>query len=88
MVKIIIFFDGSKIYYLNNLIHRDNQPAMTLKEDFRTEIYYVKKGDYHRLDGPAVIRTGMSPLWYYNNVHIRCNSQEEFERLIKLKLLW
>jgi hypothetical protein len=44
----------------------------------------------HRLNGPAymdmIYRECMQ--WYYNGKYIRCSSQEEFERLIKLRLLW
>lgn len=43
----------------------------------------------HHDDGPAVyslIHEWES--WYYHGQRINCNSQEEFERLIKLKEFW
>ena len=38
----------------------------------------------HRVDGPALIYNNIKN-WYYRGQLIDCFSQEEFERLIKLK---
>lgn len=44
-----------------------------------------EKGFRHRLDGPAIEDRNGDKRWYYHGRHIDCSSQEEFERLIKLK---
>jgi len=51
-------------------------------------ITYVLKDSvlYHRLDGPAQERKGVYSykMWWYNGQSILVNSQEEFERYLKL----
>lgn len=47
----------------------------------------------HREDGPAIeepfgIDEGFSYKWWYKGETIICNSQKEFEKLIKLKAFW
>jgi len=44
----------------------------------------------HRDDGPAIIYGDESELqmWWYQGKFIDCSSQEEFERLLKLKAFW
>jgi hypothetical protein len=60
---------------------------------FKTEningIFYLKGENYfHREDGPAIERANGDLYWYYENKNIDCSSQEEFERILKLKLFW
>lgn len=50
---------------------------------------------YHRLNGPAVIEMIMinqklqvNCKWYYYGTEINCSSQEEFEKILKLKIFW
>ena len=43
-------------------------------------------GKRHREDGPAVEYADGNKDWFYHGVHVDCSSQEEFERLIKLKV--
>jgi hypothetical protein len=45
-------------------------------------------GLYHREDGPAFISTFGTQYWYYDGQYIHCSSQEEFERILKLKAFW
>jgi hypothetical protein len=52
------------------------------------ETYYYLDNEYHRLDGPARIWSDGYKEWYYQGKLIKCNSQEEFERYLKLKLFW
>ena len=42
----------------------------------------------HREDGPAVELFYGYKEWWYHGKWVDCSSQEEFERLIKLKALW
>jgi len=43
----------------------------------------------HIEDGPAVIQKiyGIQ-FWWYKGKYIPCNSQEEFERILRLKAFW
>jgi hypothetical protein len=56
---------------------------------------YFKYGEYHRLLGPAltykadnVFNIPYCNKWFFNGELIDCSSQEEFERIIKLKHFW
>ena len=49
-------------------------------------IYYLD-GKMHRLDGPAIVGKYLMA-WYYQGKIIDCQNQEEFEKLIRLKILW
>jgi hypothetical protein len=52
----------------------------------------------HKIDGPAVIRMELSlpndqkinayQEWWYMGTKLNCSSQEEFERILKLKVFW
>ena len=59
-----------------------------------TLLYLDKDNRLHRLDGPAKVGLtlpGIEPdveWWYHGIRFIRCKSQEEFERMLKLKAFW
>jgi len=42
----------------------------------------------HRTDGPAIEWENGIKFWYLDGKRINCSSQDEFLRLIKLKILW
>jgi hypothetical protein len=44
-------------------------------------------GKRHREDGPA-IECSNGNVWFINDEQIPCKTQEEFERLMKLKAFW
>jgi uncharacterized cupin superfamily protein len=48
--------------------------------------FYVIKGNsiYHREDGPAVEWFSGDKDWFFHGKSINCDSQEEFERQVKL----
>ena len=50
--------------------------------------YYYLDNELHRIDGPAIVLNTGYKEWWFEDKLINCNSQEEFERLIKLKLFW
>lgn len=54
---------------------------------FGTKWWY-KEGYIHREDGPAIEYANGSKKWYYEGEHIDCSSQEEFEKLLKLRMFW
>jgi hypothetical protein len=72
-------------YYLNNRRHRIDGPAIEYSTGIK---YWYQNGKLHRLDGPAIEWYNGDKVWYYKDKYIECNSQEEFERIIKLKLFW
>ena len=50
--------------------------------------YWYLEGELHREDGPAVEYPDGTKEWYLNYKNIKCHSQEEFEKLMKLKAFW
>ena len=73
-------------YYLNNnfVLHRDDGPATETSDGAK---YWYQHGLSHRLDGPAIERTGICIIcgWYYNGEKADVYSQEEFEKWLKLR---
>jgi len=72
---------GTKFWFL----HRLDGPAAEYCNGDKEWFYY---GKLHRLNGPAIEHANGKKYWYYHGKWIYCYSQEEFERLIKLKALW
>jgi len=50
--------------------------------------YYHLNDKLHRLHGPAIDRWDGYQFWYYKGKFIHCESQKEFEKLLKLRVLW
>jgi len=48
---------------------------------------YYKNNAPHRLTGPAVINDFNSEWWYYKGRLVKCETQEEYQRYIKLLIL-
>lgn len=80
-----IYTDGSKIWFMKNLIHREDGPAVEYT-DGQKEWWINNKR--HRLDGPAIIFPSGRKMWFFNGKPIPCRSQEGFDRLLKLKVFW
>jgi|SRR5579859_2584443 len=76
---------GDKFWYVHGQIHRENGPAVELVSGTN---FWLFDGQYHRLDGPAMEWSDGRKSWWYQGKRISCSSQEEFEKLIKLKWLW
>ena len=73
-----------KTYYKNNLLHRENGPAVEYSNGDKE--WWVD-GRLHRMDGPALDYNEKSR-WFINGKPIYCKNNEEFLRLVKLKILW
>jgi hypothetical protein len=82
---LIIDEHGSKFWYVNNKLHREDGPAIECIDG--TKHWYIN-GKLHREDGPAIEYIGGDKSWYLNDEKIYCKTQEEFERLVKLKAFW
>jgi len=77
--------DGNKYWYLNDRLHREDGPAIEFINGHK-EWHFC--GELHRLDGPAIKYASGDKCWFVHGKYINCDSQKEFERLIKLKILW
>ena len=50
--------------------------------------FYYQNNELHRKNGPAVEYASGAKYWFYQGQLVSCLSQEEFEKLIKLKAFW
>jgi len=74
--------NGTIIYRNENgAIHRLDGPAVIYQD--RSE-FWIINDKLHRLDGPAAEYPHGIKFWYVNGKFIDLNSQEEFERYLKL----
>lgn len=69
------------IYWLDDQIHRDDGPAIEYKSGYKVWSEY---GKIHRLNGPARIWSNGRQEWWYQGQCIDCQSQNEFEKIIKM----
>jgi hypothetical protein len=60
----------------------------TICSTFKTGKWWCQNGKAHRLDGPPPESTSGDKQWYVGGKHIVCKTQEEFEKLLKLKAFW
>jgi hypothetical protein len=77
--------DGDKAWFQNDKLHRIGGPAI---EHTNGNKFWYQNGLCHRIDGPAYEFVNGYKLWFYEGKNIKCNSQDEFERYVKLKLFW
>jgi hypothetical protein len=76
---------GTKQWFLNGQLHRVDGPAIEWSNGAKN--WYLN-GQLHRVDGPAVEHAVSIKFWYYRGTQIKCQSQTEFERYLKLKAFW
>jgi hypothetical protein len=69
-------------------IIKDINDNIQFIEDDDGKRWFNEFGDYHREDGPAIEHYTGKKEWWYRGNRIECSSQEEFERLIKVKAFW
>ena len=62
-------------------LHREDGPAI---EFVNGDKFWYFNGRFHREEGPAIEYADGYKSWYYHGQKIDCQSQEEFERIIKL----
>ena len=60
----IEYSDGSKYWFLNRELHRENGPAVEYPNG--SKIWYIN-GQRHREDGPAIERFDGTKEWWLNN---------------------
>ena len=81
----IEYANGTKCWYLNGQLHREDGPAV---EDANGSKYWYLNNQPHREDGPAVEYADGDKRWYFQNQRIFCETNEEFLKLMKLKVFW
>ena len=77
--------DGSVRHYKDGMYHREDGPAVIHADGW---MGWWLNGQHHREDGPAAIWPNGFQEWWYKGKRLSCQSQEEFERLLKLKAFW
>lgn len=71
---------GTKRYYIDNKLHRENGPAVEYADGCK--VWFIKN-KRHRVDGPAFEDSNGNKRWYLDNKEY---SFEEWDRL--RKMLW
>tara|TARA_R110000868_G_scaffold77151_3_gene221249 strand:+ start:2082 stop:2342 length:261 start_codon:yes stop_codon:yes gene_type:complete len=80
-----INYIGDKIWYLNGLLHRTDGPAIEFSNGDKS--WYLN-GLRHREDGPAYEGVYGLQSWYYHGSYIYCKDNQEFLRIVKLKMFF
>ena len=76
---------GATYWYVDDELHRDADPAVV--SDRGDKWWYVHN-KLHRIDGPAIEMFDGYKAWCINGNRVPCDTQEEFERLMRLKAFW
>jgi len=79
------FADGTKHWYQHGKLHRVDGPAIECPDGTK---WWYQHGNCHRDDGPAIEWANGSKKWWFDGREINTSSQEEFERIMKLKAFW
>jgi hypothetical protein len=76
---------GTKFYYLNDLLHREDGPAFERTDGCK--VYYIN-GIHHREDGPAVeYPNGDRSYWVNGRLFSEENYWKEIERIKSLNFI-
>ena len=86
LIEVREYNDGSKIWYKNGKLHRDNDfPAAEYNNGYK---FWYKEGKRHRVLGPANEYPDGRKWWFYEGQRIEVDNQKDFERMINLILFW
>lgn len=67
MVKVIVAKNGTRRYYLDGVLHREDGPAIEYVDGDTMWFFY---GDLHREGGPAIeYANGTKQWWLYGELH-------------------
>ncbi len=69
-----VYPDGTKFWYLNGKLHREDGPAIEWAEG--TKSWWLN-GKRHREDGPAIVRAAGYKSWWLNGARY---TEEDFKR--------
>ncbi len=76
---------GTKHWYLDGKHHREDGPAIEWAYGSR---FWYFNGKLHREDGPAAEYANGEKVWFLNDKRLYCKTNEEFLKLMKLKIFW
>jgi len=77
---------GDKLYYVNNVLHREDGPAVEYPNGTK---YWYKNGKLHRENGPAVEWSDAYKEWWLNNKYYGYSSKftnETWKRFVKTSI--
>jgi hypothetical protein len=87
--EMIVDSDGSKNWYLNGVLHREDGPALDWNNGYKSWYFHGKR---HRIGGPAEISDGSR---YYHINDVEYSFEDYLNKLVELgygkeaeKLLW
>jgi hypothetical protein len=81
---LIINENGTKCYYLNDLLHREDGPAVEWTDGYKA---WLINGEHHREDGPAIEwENGNGKLEYFLNDE-KYSKQDYWKEIKKRKSL-
>ena len=72
--EVHVFKNGSKHWFQNNRLHREDGPAI---EYANGDKFWYQKGQRHREDGPASECTNGDKYWYLKDISF---TKEEFDQ--------
>ena len=76
--------NGHTYWHDNGIITRKDGPAVEHTDGFKM---YLVDGKFHRVEGPALLNNSGAKLWYFQDEYIDCTSQEQFETILKSRLI-
>ena len=65
--KVLVYTSGTREWYLNDKLHREDGPAIELANGTKA---WCLNGDLHREDGPAIEYPGGTKEWWLNDVKV------------------
>jgi hypothetical protein len=77
--------DGNNWWYLNGVLHREDGPAFEWADGSKS---WWLNGKRHREDGPAIEFVDGIKIWFVDHIQMNCETQKQFEQLMKLKAFW
>jgi len=85
-IELHVYEDGSEEWFLDGKFHRIDGPAAYYPVN-RYKSWWLN-GKRHRLDGPSIEINDKPVSWDVYGRKVNCKTQIEFERLVKLMVLW
>ena len=67
-LTVVIDRDGTKIWRLNGVLHRDGGPALEFRNGTKE---WWNHGKIHRIGGPAIEHADGTKEWWFNNSYVK-----------------
>jgi len=72
---LVVDDDGNKYWYCNDVLHREDGPAVINITSLNVEVWWVN-GVKHREDGPAIVYANGDKEWFLNG---KMYSEDDFK---------